>query len=658
MRLKNIRSRKGASMIVLITCIAFFIVLPLSLLGFEIGRYFLLITQVENVAGACALSGTGAIATIPSSASSGPGLQGLYNGCSQEAVFCLQLNSILGSAMSNNVQTICNNTLAPYVAPPTPPVGKANISISFLNQDGSWHQDLTTSGAVKMSVTISYTTKPIFSAPGLLMNLMPTETATASSTGGLPQLDVFLCFDLSGSMDDQTGVAYVNRYWDVTLAGGVGGVNYGFLANQNSHTPNTIYNQTPGIAINGTQVNALPPQNLAKCGNGLFFNEQLRCGSGSEAGQLPGGVVMVGATPTPQPITYPASTPYGTQSPYLTAPTPNPNWYNPGGSSFTDMVVIPSTSSSGAYTFNAATWQTTAVVECEQSRGNLVNVTVLNASQGGATYLNNNPYKTALVAALGSTAQQYWAYAAQNTNPAYLALSAGQNFVSTMNLSTDARFGLSTFADYASSPTLNTIAGPNYLISGQFGSWYPSPYTAGGQPAGGTFPLPWVSLSDGTPGSYNNAFAALAPPTSSYDPTTTTTQAVPTGQTNIWDALNNAIQDVTANGRPTARKAIVLFTDGIPTTPPGTPATIPAGNTNSGLNTLAATCNAPNIPIYTIGLAQNADPALVSAENTLLSGISGAGGSGGTYFPTTSANQLNTAFQAIARSLVLLRAGG
>lgn len=655
MRLKNIRSRKGASMIVLITCIAFFIVLPLSLVGFEMGRYFLLITQVENVAGACALSGTGAIATIPSTAAAGPGLQGLYNGCAQEAVFCLQLNSILGSAMSNNVQTIANNTLAPYVAPPTPPVGKAAISISFLNQDGSWHQDLTTSGAVKMSVTISYTTKPIFSAPGMLMNLMPTETATASSTGGLPQLDVFLCFDLSGSMDDQTGVAYVNRYWDVTRPGG-GAVNYGFWANQNSQTPNTIYNQTPGIQITGTQLNALPPQNLAKCSTSLFFNEQVRCASGSEAGQLPGGVVMVGTTPTPQAIDY--GTSYGLQQVYSAGTTPNPNWYNPGGSSFTDMVVIPSTTTGGAYTFNAATWRNTAVVECEQSRGNLVNISVLNASQGGASYLNNNPYKTQLVAALGSTPQQYWAYAAQNTNPSYLALSAGQNFVSTMNLSTDARFGLSTFADYASSPTLNTIAGPNYLISGAFGSWYPSPYTQGGQPSGGTFPLPWVSLSDGTPGSYNNAFAALAPPTSSYNPSTTTTQAVPTGQTNMWDALNNAIQDVTANGRTTARKAIVLFTDGIPTPPPGTPATIPAGNTNTGLFALATSCNAPNIPIYTIGLAQNADATLVAAENTLLSGISSRGGAGGTYFPTTSATQLNAAFQAIARSLVLLRAGG
>lgn len=239
--------------------------------------------------------------------------------------------------------------------------------------------------------------------------------------------------------------------------------------------------------------------------------------------------------------------------------------------------------------------------------------------------------------------------AAQNASPSFQALTAGQNFVSTMNLSTDARFGLSTFADTASSTSVNTVPAPNYLISGAWAS-YPA-YTPGGQPTGNTYPLPWVSISAGSPGSYNNAFAALAPPTSSYDPATTTTQAVPTGSTDMYDALNNAINDVTSNGRSTARKAIVLFTDGIPT--PSIP-----NNDNASIIALAGTCNAPNIPIYTIGLAQGANATLVSQENTLLTAIKDAAGPGGTYFPTTSASQLNSAFQAIARSLVLLRAGG
>lgn len=651
MRLKNIRSRKGASMIVLVTCIAFFIVLPLSLVGFEMGRYFLLITQVENVAGACALSGTGAIATIPSTASGGSALQNLYNGCAQEAVYCLQLNSILGHPMSNALgaapYNISNNTLAPYTAPPTPPLNEAAIAISFLNQDGSWHQDLTTSGAVKMSVTISYTTKPVFSVPGLILSLMPTETATASSTGGLPQLDVFLAFDLSGSMDDQTGVAYVNRYWDVSNPAQPH-VNYGFAANISGH-PDTIYNQTPGIQPTGTQLNAIPPQNLAKCSNTLFFNEMLRNG---EAGAMPGGVAMVAGVPTLSTIDYSTSYGYlgvaGPQSAQV-AGAQNPNWFNPGGYSFTDMVVVPSTSTS-SYVYPAG-WQQIAVVNCEQSRGNLASLAMLNASQGSATYLAWNPYHTALTTAAtaGATAQQYWAMAAQNASPSFQALTAGQNFVSTMNLSTDARFGLSTFADTASSTSVNTVPAPNYLISGAWAS-YPA-YTPGGQPTGNTYPLPWVSISAGSPGSYNNAFAALAPPTSSYDPATTTTQAVPTGSTDMYDALNNAINDVTSNGRSTARKAIVLFTDGIPT--PSIP-----NNDNASIIALAGTCNAPNIPIYTIGLAQGANATLVSQENTLLTAIKDAAGPGGTYFPTTSASQLNSAFQAIARSLVLLRAGG
>lgn len=654
MRLKNIRSRKGASMIVLVTCIAFFIVLPLSLVGFEMGRYFLLITQVENVAGACALSGTGAIATIPSSASAGPPLQALYNGCSQEAVYCLQLNSILGNSMANALgaapYNICNNTLAPYVAPPTPPLNQAAISISFLNQDGSWHNDLLTSGAVKMSVTISYTTKPIFSTPGMILSLMPTETATASSTGGLPQLDVFLAFDLSGSMDDQTGVAYVNRYWD--LSGPVGHVNYSFNANVGG-VPNTIYNQTPGIQVTGTQLNAIPPQNLSKCSNQLFFNGPLRCSAGTEAGQMPGGVIMVSGVPTPQPINYSAYG-YSIQNPYSAGTTPNPNWYNPnvGTPSFTDMVVIPSAppvAPSTAYVVPSG-WQQTAVIECEQSRGNLVNLATLQASQGNAAALALNPYAVALAANIGKTPQQYWAYAAQNATPSFQALTAGQNFVSTMNLSTDARFGLCTFASVASSPTVNTVPATNYMISG---AWSPSLYTnytpGGITPAGGTLPLPWVSLSAGSPASYTQAFAALAPPTASYDPTTTTTQCVPTGTTEMDTALNNAIDDAIANGRVTARKAIVLFTDGVPSPP----------QTNGQLIATATRCAAPspNIPIYTIGLAQGANPTLVAQQDALLTAIKNAGGTGGTYFPTTSASQLNAAFQSIARSLVLLRAG-
>ncbi len=661
MKFKNKRSKKGASMIVLTALIAFFIVLPLGLVSFEMGRYFLLITQLENIAGACALAGTGAIATIPTGSGSvtGSALQKLYNACSQEAVYCLQLNNVLGSpALNLPAGNVYNNTLPPNTPPPAPAVGNAAISCSFVNQDGSWHKDLTTSGAVKMLIAISYTTSPVFSAPGMMLSLMPTETAVAYAAGGLPQLDVFLCFDLSGSMDDQTGVCLVNRYWDVKN----NCVAYDFSPNWLGK-PNTLYNQMNQdgkLPLAGTQVNAIPPQNLSYYNGPMYFNELVRCGasvvgSPPEMGQPPGGLVAG----VPVPITYPDPSVgvAGVEQPFSSPGVANPNWmspYSPGYPSFTDMVVIPSTGAPGTAYVAPVGWKNTAVIEVEESRGNLTNIATFNLSQGGAAAAAKNVYKAVLAGAMGTTYQQYWQFAALNTTPSSQALQAAQNFVTTMNLSTDARFGVCTFCTNASNSTVNTYPSSGvpvqYLIT-EVTSGAPVPYLQGGKPAGGTFPLPFVSLSSGTPASFNNAFAGLKPPDNTYDPLTNTTQAVATAETNIYDAFNNGIIDITTPGnfRKTAKQAIVIFTDGIPT------ASLP-NNNNAAIIGLATTfCKPNNIPVYTIGLAQGANPALVAQEDALLQPLAAAGAQGGLYIKTTTASQLNSAFQSIARSLVLLQ---
>ncbi|HEY9677001.1 MAG TPA: vWA domain-containing protein [Drouetiella sp.] len=664
MKSRNLRSKKGMSMIVLVTFIAFFVVLPLCLVGFEMGRYYLLLTQVENVAGACALSGTGAIATVATGTGSlsGSALQGLYNGCANEAIYCLRLNNILGNDMINNVETVDPNrdpSLGPLSAPSD---GKANIALSFINQDGSWHSDLKTSGAVKMKVTISYSTHPIFSTPGIILSLMPIETATASSVGGLPQLDVFLCFDVSGSMDDQTPVALVNRYWDISK----NCVAYDFLANSGpGQTPDTIYNQCNSSAKveAGTTVNAVPPQNLSFTDNRTFFNQQMRCntlgvGSPPEAGQTPGGT-LAGIPPA---ITYPTSPP-GTVT-AGTAAVPNQTWFEPYGTSYpswTDMVVIKNTSGTGASPLTyAGTWKSDAVVELEWARGNLVDKPTLTLSQGGAASLAaNTTYGPTLTSLAGTSPYnspaKYWEFAAENATPSFQALQAAQSFVTTMNLSTDARFGLSTFATDASSPTINTypqVAGsPTQTLISEQNNTIP-PYVYGGVPNGGTYPLPFVSLSAGSPGSFNAAFKALAPPDATLNPynplSSTNTQLVPLVSTQIYNALDTAIKDMNSNGRPTAKHAIVLFTDGIPST-----SLSAQNNTSDIINLAATTAKTSKIPIYTIGLAQNA--ALVTDENNLLGPVASSAYTGGQYFATTSAKDLNAAFQSIARSLVLLQ---
>ncbi len=659
MKVRTTRSKKGASMIVLTIFIAFFVVLPLCLVGFEMGRYYLLITQLENVAGACALSGTGAIATVSTGTGSlsGTALQNLYNGCANEAIYCLRLNSVLGNQLINNVATVDINR-DPALGPlPAPPVGKANIGLSFINLDGSWHSNLQTSGAVRMQVTVSYSTTPIFSTPGLILSLMPVETATATAVGGLPQLDVFLCLDLSGSMDDQTGVCYVNRYWDVQA----NHVAYDFLANIGAgNTPDTIYRQANNNAgvIAGTQVNAVPPQNLSYTDNRTYFNQNIRCsttgiGSPPEKGQLPGGLLAG----VPQPIAYPGVTPSPTQ-PFISPGVANPLWIQPypTAKSWTDMVVIPTAGAPGAAYVAPAGWQNQAVIETEWSRGNLVDIATYNASQGGAVAAALNPYNGVLTSNIGKTYAKYWEFAAINATPSYQALQASQNFVTTMNLSTDAHFGLCTFSTNASTSGVQTypaaVGSPaQYLVSEPNGPI--PPYALGGVPPTGTFTLPFVSLFAGSPASFNQAFAAVAPPDATlnpYDPLNAANkQAVPTASTNIYDALSNAISDVTAFKRTTAKKAIVFFTDGVPST------SLSANNSNGPIIALAATCNNSGlkIPIYTIGLAQNA--ALIPQEDALLGPMASSSGTGAQYIKTSNATQLNSAFQSIARSLVLLQ---
>jgi hypothetical protein len=60
--------------------------------------------------------------------------------------------------------------------------------------------------AVTMRVASIYSDAPIFASS--LLNIGAIETASAVSDGGLPQLDLILCFDVSGSMDDQTKVGF------------------------------------------------------------------------------------------------------------------------------------------------------------------------------------------------------------------------------------------------------------------------------------------------------------------------------------------------------------------------------------------------------------------------------------------------------------------
>src|SRR5208283_4475181 len=165
----------------------------------------------------------------------------------------------------------------------------------------------------------------------------------------------------------------------------------------------------------------------------------------------------------------------------------------------------------------------------------------------------------------------------------------------------------------------------------------------------GNFPVPLISMNQ-TASNYTAVTQAIAG-------TAGTLPLRPTGKTDISDSLQAALTQLTdkTKSRPQAKKAIILFTDGVPDVPVNT------ATAQADAFAQAANANKNGIPIYTIGLSQNA--AIKPLEDAFLGDGNGGSGKGvayisgnnAIYVSVTNAAQLNQAFQTIARSLVVLQ---
>ena len=134
------------------------------------------------------------------------------------------------------------------------------------------------------------------------------------------------------------------------------------------------------------------------------------------------------------------------------------------------------------------------------------------------------------------------------------------------------------------------------------------------------------------------------------------------GGTNIAGALQTAINQMksTSSGglgltRNGSTKAIVLFTDGLPTV------SSLEGNPLSDARAQASAAKTLGIPIYCLGLCmvtslQASQTAILTDQNSdpTNGGIAGISGNGATYYQATQLSQLNAIFQNTARSLVQL----
>src|SRR5262249_42050457 len=127
--------------------------------------------------------------------------------------------------------------------------------------------------------------------------------AWSTATAALPETDVMNCFDVSGSMDDQTKVTFVKRTWSPN-----GYIDYQPACIQSGAPAEGTIAQILGSPARGTNVNALSPQGLENANNApspLKFSESdpaTRLLRGvTNTGSPPGNAPGQGAPPNPPP---------------------------------------------------------------------------------------------------------------------------------------------------------------------------------------------------------------------------------------------------------------------------------------------------------------------------------------------------------------------
>lgn len=579
------RNKIGAGIIVIVFICAFLILFAFGIFSFEVQRVNAARDELRSACEAASLAGAAALAS-----SNTPDTAGTHDLAEQAAQQAFVTNSILGNLLSNTTFSNSKTSDAAAAVAQDPAKNASHFYVEYLKQDGTVAGWTDPEGRV-LHVIAVFGEQPSF---GSFINVGKVNVNN-TSRARVPQMDIVMCFDVSGSIDDQTVVTVVRRQRDPADA------------TKNKYTVvrnGTIYSAFSPPAT-GTSLNAIPPQGLEQATtNSLNFSPTMRGSGGSDAGTRPG--------------------------------TPGFN-----NDTFTDVVVNPTGSNpfaSKTVLLNGLSYPFPSLgALVEASRGNLEDA-ALYASSGAQATLGNTVTPTAGYKAA------YLSQAQTMSQPINAARQAASNFFTIMNNNTDATFGFVGFdnsSPYGPATTpahLNAqygVIASNYAPGGNFNPPYPGQALGANNFATITqnvIPLTRAAGCTCMGDALNEAVQELI--TSGRPGTQKAVIMFTDGQPTCGQAWNNA-----ANTAKT--KGIAVYTIGLAQ--------------NSAI--IPAECN--NLNDDKTKPVSYTDPVSGAAQTYTPSqdGMAAVAGNGGKFFLVVNSANLNFVFENIARQLVQLSKG-
>ncbi len=594
-------------MVVLIVFLLVFFVLLLGMTAFEFSRYSLCCQQFQHCVDIAALGGAAGLASSQTTNQAAAQTVAIST-----AQWMMEQNYVLDKSLNGKTTWSAGTT-----TPPTPSTANtATVAFTWVDPETG----LPTGVAGDQKVFRIYGT---YAYPPLVGSWIGLGNSTKAAVvaigdGGGATLDVVLCFDLSGSIDDSTKVSYVERYMTGVTPGPANRNKYRKVV---TYGDGTMYKGANCSSLTGTSINACYPQSIQSTDSTRVSGQGNLRYDNVERGVTQGG-------------------PPGKAGPAADTRT------------LTDIVVnLDENDVFGGYSSNGFNFPNIGTL-VEASRGNLESAAIATSANVDTSALGVTPQT--------GYYQEYWKQALLHRHPLYDAQLSSANFYQILNNAVNAHFGFVGFSsDENTTYTDDCIGNPS---THTFTAPPAGPYPTTGSGGVVRTPIPYVCL-DPIAGSAHSNFSTIM----QYLPPNNPVGNYPGGQyqltanggTDINGSLNQALNmlartsapDNWANGlntnRQGANRAIVLFTDGLPNGNTG-----PVG-ASDGL-AIASACNSMSIPIYCVGLAQI--PALVPSMTAALQPI--ATNSKGKFYQippgTGQAAALDRAFSDIARSLISL----